>query len=42
MIKDVLGEVIDELVSKGILWREAEAQFEKLFLFAFSPSRKGI
>ena len=32
MIKDVLEKVIDEMVSKGILWHEAEAEFEKLFI----------
>ncbi len=32
MIKDVLEKVIDEMVSKGILWHEAGSQFEKLFI----------
>ena len=31
-IKQVLEEVIDEMVAKGIYWSEAEAQFEKLFI----------
>ena len=32
LIKDVLMSVIDEMVSKGILWQEALDQFEKLFI----------
>ncbi len=32
MIKDVLENVIDEMVSKGIFWHEAGSQFEKLFI----------
>ncbi|MEE8349036.1 MAG: helix-turn-helix domain-containing protein [Acidobacteriota bacterium] len=31
-IKQVLEEVIDEMVAKGIYWAEAESQFEKLFI----------
>ena len=31
-IKQVLEEVIDEMVAKGIYWSEAESQFEKLFI----------
>ncbi len=31
-MKDILEALIDEMVSKGILWREAAAQFEKLFI----------
>ncbi len=31
-IKDVLEELIDEMVGKGILWPEALGVFEKLFL----------
>ena len=31
-IKEVLEELIDELVSKGILWSEAVAVFEKLYI----------
>lgn len=31
-IKDVLESLIDEMVVKGILWPEAQGQFEKLFL----------
>ncbi len=31
-IKQVLEEVIDEMVVKGIFWSEAESQFEKLFI----------
>ncbi len=41
MIKDVLEEVIDELVSKGILWHEAEAQFEKIFIIRVLAEQKG-
>jgi DNA-binding NtrC family response regulator len=32
LIRDVLEELIDEMVSKGILWPEALAVFEKLFI----------
>lgn len=31
-MKDVLDEVIEEMVTKGILWPEALGVFEKLFL----------
>ncbi len=31
-IKQVLEEIIDEMVTKGIYWSEAESQFEKLFI----------
>ena len=31
-IKQVLEEIIDEMVAKGIYWTEAVAQFEKLFI----------
>ncbi len=31
-IKDRLEAIADELVAKGILWREAAQQFEKLFI----------
>ena len=31
-IKDRLEAIVDELVSKGILWQEAARQFEKLFI----------
>ena len=31
-IKQVLEEVIDEMVAKGIYWSEATSQFEKLFI----------
>ena len=30
-IKQVLEEIIDEMVAKGIYWTEAVSQFEKLF-----------
>ncbi len=41
MIKDVLEKVIDEMVSKGILWHEAEAEFEKLFLIRVLRQQRG-
>lgn len=41
MIKDVLEEVIDEMVSKGILWHEAEEQFEKLFILRVLREKRG-
>jgi Fis family transcriptional regulator, factor for inversion stimulation protein len=31
-LKERLEEAIDEMVEKGILWSEASAQFEKLFI----------
>ncbi|MBI4445329.1 MAG: histidine kinase [Acidobacteria bacterium] len=31
-LKETLEAAIDEMVTKGILWPEALAQFEKLFL----------
>ena len=31
-IRDVLEELIDEMVSKGILWPEALGVFEQLFI----------
>ena len=31
-IKQVLENVIDEMVAKGIYWSEAVSQFEKLFI----------
>lgn len=31
-IREVLEGLIDELVSKGILWNEAVAEFEKLYI----------
>ena len=41
MIKDVLEKVIDEMVSKGILWHEAEAEFEKLFILRVLRQHRG-
>ena len=41
MIKDVLEKVIDEMASKGILWHEAEAQFEKLFIIQVLRQQRG-
>lgn len=32
LIKEILEEVIDEMVTKGIYWTEAAIQFEKLFI----------
>ena len=31
-IKQILEEIIDEMVAKGIYWTEAVSQFEKLFI----------
>ncbi|MFQ5738575.1 MAG: helix-turn-helix domain-containing protein [Acidobacteriota bacterium] len=31
-MKDVLEDVVDEMVVGGILWPEARSQFEKLFI----------
>lgn len=31
-MKDVLESLVDEMVEKGILWKEARSQLEKLFL----------
>ncbi len=31
-IKQVLEEIIDEMVAKGIYWTEAVSEFEKLFI----------
>jgi DNA-binding NtrC family response regulator len=31
-IKQVLEEIFDEMVAKGIYWTEAVSQFEKLFI----------
>ena len=41
MIKDVLEKVIDEMVSKGILWHEAGGQFEKLFIIRVLRQQRG-
>ena len=41
MIKDVLERVIDEMVSRGILWHEAEAEFEKLFMIRILRQHRG-
>ena len=41
MIKDVLETLIDEMVSKGILWHEAEGEFEKLFMIRVLREQKG-
>ena len=42
-IKDVLEDLIDELVSKGILWQEAVSEFEKLFILrALRESRGNV
>lgn len=40
-LKEVLEEVVDELVRKGILWPEASAQFEKLFILRVLAESKG-
>jgi DNA-binding NtrC family response regulator len=31
-IRQVLERVVDEMVEKGILWPDAQAEFEKLFI----------
>ena len=41
MIKEVLEKTIDEMVSKGILWHEAGAQFEKLFIIRVLRQQRG-
>ena len=41
MIKDVLENVIDEMVSKGILWHEAGSQFEKMFIIRVLREHRG-
>ena len=41
MIRDVLERVIDEMVSKGILWHEAGAQFAKLFIIRILRQQRG-
>ena len=40
-IKDVLEAVIDEMVTKGILWPEALTQFEKLFILRVLSQNNG-
>lgn len=40
-IKDILESVIDEMVTKGILWPEANAQFEKLFILRVLSQSNG-
>ena len=41
IIRDVLEEVIDEMVTKGIFWPEALAQFEKLFILRVLRESRG-
>jgi DNA-binding NtrC family response regulator len=41
MIKDVLEKVIDEMVCGGILWHEAETEFEKLFIIRVLRQHRG-
>lgn len=40
-ICQVLEEVIDEMVAKGIYWSEAAQQFEKLFILRALESSSG-
>jgi len=40
-IKDVLESLIDELVSKGILWQEAVSEIEKLFILRVLRESRG-
>ncbi|MFQ5929699.1 MAG: helix-turn-helix domain-containing protein [Acidobacteriota bacterium] len=40
-IKDVLENVIDEMVAKGIYWSEAASQFEKLFILRVLQQTNG-
>ena len=40
-IKHVLEAVIDEMVTKGILWPEALTQFEKLFILRVMTHSNG-
>ena len=40
-IKQVLEEIIDEMVAKGIYWTEAVSQFEKLFILRALEERTG-
>ena len=41
IIKDVLEELIDEMVTKGIFWDEAVTQFEKLFILRVLNETQG-
>ncbi len=40
-IKQVLEEIIDEMVAKGIYWPEAVSQFEKLFILRVLEESNG-
>lgn len=40
-IKDVLENVIDEMVAKGIYWTEALSQFEKMFILRVLEQTNG-
>ncbi len=40
-IKQVLEEIIDEMVAKGIYWTEAVSQFEKLFILRVLEKSNG-
>ncbi len=40
-IKQVLEEIIDEMVAKGIYWTEAVSQFEKLFILRALEENNG-
>jgi DNA-binding protein Fis len=40
-IKEILEEVIDEMVDKGIFWPEVCAQFEKLYVLRVLEKSEG-
>lgn len=40
-IKDVLENIIDEMVAKGIYWTEALSQFEKMFILRVLDQTNG-
>ena len=40
-IKDVLENIIDEMVAKGIYWTEALSQFEKMFILRVLEQTNG-
>ncbi|HSR68191.1 MAG TPA: helix-turn-helix domain-containing protein [Acidobacteriota bacterium] len=40
-MKQVLEDVIDEMVDKGIYWNEAQEQFEKLFIIKALDVNRG-
>ena len=40
-IVEAMHKAIDEMASKGILWHEAEGEFEKLFMIRVLREQKG-